>query len=616
MILGLSFSHNSTACLLDKKNGEIIFCASEERFSRRKNDWGIPYKTLDYIFKNIASKEEITEIIVGEKCESKYGSEEFVDMMYLRNLNFKDAYVKSVFKMCRVVIKEVIGRIVNPQSSYQNIVKRKLKEIGLDSNITFLNHHTSHAASAFFCAPFGESLVVTLDGEGDGLSGSVWGGAKNEMSLIKTLPDVASVGKFYRSITSLLNLKVNRHEGKVTGLAAYGDYKVYYSYFEELLKVVNDKEGDKTIESKIAKKHIESFSLRNINIARMLGNISSYFKSNTWEELLNKIIRKKNLEIHKDFIIGKSVDFNFEKKSNIAATAQYVLEDVVVDFIKYYQEKTKHKNIVLAGGIFANVKLNQRILEKIDFDNIYIHPGMGDEGLALGGAKYFYHNKNNKDIKVLENVYLGAEYDENEIQKALKNFPVEYKKYNNQELYARVAEELVDEKIVGLYRGRFEYGPRALGHRTILINPSKKEINDSVNKRLKRTEFMPFAPVVLEEAYKEIFRGKKLDGARFACRFMTITLDVNKDWIEKIQGVVHVDNTARPQVITEQDDSCYFGILKEFYKKTGIGCVVNTSFNMHEEPIVSSPNDALRSFMEGAIDTLVIENYLVKRKDK
>lgn len=613
-ILGLSFSHNSTACLLDNETGKVLFCASEERFGRRKNEWGVPYKALDYIFKNITSKDKITKIVIGEKCEAKYGSLEFIDMMYLKDLDFKDSYVKSFFKMTLVVIKEVLARMLKPKDNYQNIIKDKLKKIGLDVDVVFVDHHTAHAAGAFFCSPYKEALVVSLDGEGDGLSGTVWEGKNNDMSLIKSLPETASVGKFYRSVTSLLDMKVNRHEGKVTGLAAFGDDQVYYPYFKELLKIKKDKDGDKIIESKIAEKHFESLNLRNVNIFKMLTNISLYFKSNNWEELLNKIVRRKNLEIHKGFIKKEGIEFDFKTKANIAATAQYVLEDVTVEFIKYYQEKTKLKNIVLSGGVFANVKLNQRILEKIGFDNIYIHPGMGDEGLALGGAKYFYHNGKNKDIKPLNDVYLGVEYGNDEIKKTLKEFPVEYREYEPRELYEKIAEELVKEKIVGLYTGRFEYGPRALGHRTILINPSKKEINDLVNKRLRRTEFMPFAPVVLEEVYKDIFKGEKLDGAKFACKFMTITLDVNKDWINKIPGVVHVDNTARPQVINENDDSIYHGILKEFYKKTNIGCLVNTSFNMHEEPIVSSPRDALRSFMDGAIDILVLENYIVKRK--
>jgi carbamoyltransferase len=213
----------------------------------------------------------------------------------------------------------------------------------------------------------------------------------------------------------------------------------------------------------------------------------------------------------------------------------------------------------------------------------------------------------------MEHVALGPGYGDDEIEEALKGYSFAWEKTDLKTAAETAAQALAEERIVGLFTGRLEFGPRALGRRTILVNPAKKEINDIVNQRLKRSEFMPFAPVVLAECYHDIFRGEKLDGALEAGRFMTITLDVKPEWAERIQGVVHVDDTARPQVISSEDDPLYYAIVRGFYEKTGIGCVVNTSFNLHEEPIVNTPAEALKSFADGAVDLLIMENYIVRR---
>lgn len=215
---------------------------------------------------------------------------------------------------------------------------------------------------------------------------------------------------------------------------------------------------------------------------------------------------------------------------------------------------------------------------------------------------------------ILSDVFTGPGYDETEVSAALRESPFAGKHLDDEAVIETVAQALIDERVVGWYRGRGEYGPRALGHRTILVNPTKREINETVNRRLRRTEFMPFAPVVLEECYPGIFESPKLNGARFAGSFMTITLRVRPAWRRRIQGVVHVDGTARPQIIRKSDDPMYYGVVRRFYERTGIGCVVNTSFNIHEEPIVNTPRDALRAFAQGAVDLLVMENYVVSRE--
>jgi carbamoyltransferase len=288
----------------------------------------------------------------------------------------------------------------------------------------------------------------------------------------------------------------------------------------------------------------------------------------------------------------------------------------MIKYIKYWLKKTGKKNIILAGGLFANVKLNQFIHELKEVKNIYIHPGMGDEGLALGSS-FLSLKEKKKSIKRknLKNVYFGEEFSNQEILKILeKKNDIKYTKYSNKSLAKKVAKDLSDGKIIGLFTLRMEYGPRALGARTILADPRDKTINDWLNKRLHRTEFMPFAPVVLEEEAEKIFDNTK--GAKYTSKFMTITFNVNKNWIKKIPAVTHIDNTARPQFIDKKTNLKYYLIIEEFYRITGIPLTINTSFNMHEEPIIDNPKNAIRSLKNGAIDYLVLENYIVEVKNK
>jgi carbamoyltransferase len=615
MILGLCFSHNATACIVHPENGQVVFCCSEEKFTRRKNEWGIPFRAIDHILKHVTPIGEISDVVIGEQCVAKYGSKAFAELMYLSNYERRDRYIQSKLKLLSLVMFDIVGRAVRPKSDFRQLVQEKLAEIGIGGLPVFIDHHEAHAASAFFCSPFDDALVVTLDGEGDRNSGSYWLGKNgSQLERLCIQSEIASVGKFYRSVTSALGFKVNRHEGKITGLAAYGDLSRFYELFQGLLWCEVDGNENFRIVSKLAEWHLKTFSLRSINPFRLAQFLSLILAADSWENLLNGMIRRRFREFYKG-VLGLDMErLSFENMADIAAAAQQVLEDVVIESVRFFQRKVNTRNLVLAGGIFANVKLNQRLLEQLDTENIYIHPGMGDEGLAVGAAMKIVHW--NKETRASgsphEHVYLGPSYSERDIQEELSRFPFEWKKVSSEALIEIVAQALVEEEIVGLYRGKLEYGPRALGHRTILVNPIKKEINDKVNKRLRRTEFMPFAPVVLDECYGDIFSSPKLEAARLPARFMTITLDVNPEWIGKIQGVVHVDNTARPQIIKEEDDSVYYGIVRRFFEKTGIGCLVNTSYNIHEEPIVNTPRDALRAFSQGAVDMLVLEDYLVQ----
>jgi len=615
MILGLSFSHNATACLLDGQ-GQAVFCASEERFTRRKNDWGIPHLVLDELLAHHVRPGQVQAVAVGEGCMAAYGSRKFADFLYLGNLASRDRTLRSPLRTAALLAREVCGRTFRPRHEYQRLVTDALKKRGIIAPVRFFDHHTAHAASAFHCSPFEDALVVTLDGEGDGLSGSVWHASGPRLELVQKLDEIRSLGKFYRSITALLGLTVNRHEGKVTGLAAYGDADRYRETMRGLLHPEPDAEGLLTVRSRIAEHHMKRFNLRRVRLGGLAAHLGMYWRSRSWEGLLNRMIAAQARSIFAGALEGDPASLSFEEKADIAAAAQAVLEEVVVEYMGFHLERAPSRKVALAGGVFANVKLNQRVLERTEAEAIYIHPGMGDEGLAMGAAKLTYHETPGAKRSVLRSVHLGPAYREADIERACDHHQMRYTRLADEALAERIADALVNEEIVGLFRGRMEYGPRALGHRTILVNPAKREINDVVNKRLGRSEYMPFAPVVLDDAYEEIFEGPKLGGARFTTAFMTITLDVKPAWAKRIEGVVHVDGTARPQVIERDDDPFYYAILSKFRERTGIGCVVNTSFNLHEEPIVNRPEDAIRSFQSGAIDRLVMENLWVEPRDR
>ena len=611
MILGLSFSHCSTACLVDEDCGRIVFCCSEERFTRKKNEWGIPYNTIQYIFSNICKSEKISKVTVGESCEANFGSPDFAKTVYLKGWLDKDNYIKNPFKLSISLMIELLGRVLSKKSHYRNIVTDELRNLGLNCEVSFIEHHKAHAATAYYCSPFDEALIVTLDGEGDSLCGSVWVGEEKKIESIHDLPDFASVGKYYRAITAATGFRVNRHEGKITGLAAFGDSTKYYDQFKELLHTKINEKGETIIVSKAAEYHLNKFDMHNINLKQLLSFFNEYLASKGWEDLLNKMFQQSFRQMFHDFFGWSFKDIDFNRMADLAAAAQYVMEETVVEYIKFYHQNYPRKNLALAGGLFANVKLNQRLWEHLGIEKIYIHPGMGDEGLAIGGAMVCYHEKRDIKCQSLNDVYLGPSFSTDHIERVLKLAGLSYEKLSEEEVSDYVSDALISEKIVGFYHGKMEYGPRALGHRTILVNPMDAEINNVVNKRLQRTEFMPFAPVVLDKCFSDIFSGENISGVEFTSKFMTITLDVKPEWRERIPGVVHIDGTARPQVITRTDDPYYYKIIERFHEKTGIGCMVNTSFNIHEEPIVNSPEDAIRAYQSNAVDILVLENFLV-----
>jgi len=552
-------SHNTSVALI--KDRKILFAASNERYSRKKMDSGIPLKALKACLVQTRIKvSDIDEVVfVSDPFPKSFV--EYFKFYALPFIKTKGKYLLWLKKPSKIIKALIYGSIIPVYivKELYPLLRIKWELKGFKGKYFFVPHHMSHLYSAYYASGWKECLVACFEGAGLVDAVSIYHVKNNNWTRISgsSVPD--SPGMFYALITSILGFKPLRHEGKITGLSAYGNPNKAYSFVKSLLSV------DKGV---------------------LKVNYDLWLRTSTYYD-----VNKKLPENLRKF-----------KREDLAAAFQKRLEVCVTEVVKYALKRYKVDKIALSGGVVANVKLNQRIHELAGIKEIYIHPGMGDEGLVLGAALY----KADLFVK-LKNLYLGSSYSDREVLKAIKKYGVSHKKIKNIE--KEIARLIFEGKVVGRYLGKMEYGPRALGNRSILCEATDPTINATLNKKLKRTEFMPFAPVALKEFAHKCF--KNLKGAEYTAGFMTITFDCTPYMKKKCPAVVHVDGTARPQIIEKSQNPSYYKILKEYYKLTSIPALINTSFNMHEEPIVCSPDDALRSFITGALDCLAIDNYLV-----
>jgi carbamoyltransferase len=438
---------------------------------------------------------------------------------------------------------------------WQGELEGALDELGLRAKLTRVEHHESHAANAYYTSGFDEALVVSLDGYGSGLAGSVSEGRGGALRRIHDLEYPHSLGTFYESVTSGLGFRAGRHEGKIVGLAAYGDPAV----------------------------------LRDVLLARFDQEPGTFR------------IRESN-----NIYFSRMLAASFPK-IDVAAAYQHVLEVVATAYVSHYVRSTGLTDLVLSGGVVANVKLNQRLREIPGVERIFVHPNMGDGGCGVGAALLAFA-RDGLAPRQIDDVYWGPEFTDVEIADALRLARLPFEEPRPVEM--RIAALLAEGRVVARFDGRMEYGPRALGNRSILYHAKDPAVNQWLNQRLGRTEFMPFAPATLGERARECYQ--RIDGAEYAARFMTVTFDCTDVMKRQSPAAVHVDGTARPQCVTAASNPGFHRILTEYHRLTGIPSVINTSFNMHEEPIVCSPEDAIRAFLQGNLDYLAIGPFLVR----
>jgi carbamoyltransferase len=453
------------------------------------------------------------------------------------------------------------------RSRRQKIRQALERDFHYNGTISFIDHHLSHCASAYFTSGLNSATVISLDGAGDGCSSQVYRVHEGRFELLNTIDSYDSIGNYYSYVTHLCGFKAHKHEGKITGLAAYG------------------------------KQHYVSL-LRNY-LSYEAGKIKNTGKCFDWSAI-------KKLQ--------RALGDTFSKE-DLAASMQYVLEELCTRYVDYWVRRSAIADVALAGGVCANVKLNQRLHELSTVRSLFIHPGMGDEGLATGAALFTCFQLCRETHTPfawggIDHIYWGAECSEAEIERALRAAAYAYEYHPNIE--AQIARLLAAGKIVARCTGRMEYGPRALGNRSILYQTIDPTVNHWLNKKLHRTEFMPFAPVTLYEYANQCYTH--IQGAEIPARFMTITLDCT-EWMKKhCPAVVHVDGTARPQLIKSDTNPRYYTIIDEYRKLTGLPSIINTSFNMHEEPIVCTADDALRAFRASELDYLALQRFLVKNQ--
>jgi len=548
-ILSIHDGHNASAAVIE--DGVILSAVSEERLNRLKFFAGWPQKAIDLVLRLAGTNLKDVDVITV----SHLGIFSYIK----RKLSLKSTYASGRPKI-------ILGHLYH----IYTVAKRDLKirwfvKSFATKKFFFCDHHLGHAASAYYCSGFDAALVVTIDGQGDGLSHTAWAVKSGEWQKIAQGGSEESLGAFYAAITEGLGFKPNRHEGKIVGLAAFSDGKLR-NKLEPLVVISQDK---------------------------------MRFKRQGRKEMIAKVQQWK----------GQGYS-----REDIADYGQNLLEEMAIPHIQALVEKTGLKKLALVGGVFANVKLNQRVVEQCAVEEIFVQPAMGDEGIVLGSALHYYWQGQIKRGKkyqpaVLKNVYFGNGCASDELEALIKEVKDDYKVERVENLEQRAARLVADGQLVGWFDGRMEFGPRALGSRSILGDPRNKKINDILNERLRRSEFMPFAPSVLAEYANEIF--EKTEAAFHAAEFMTITFNVKPAWQEKISAIVHIDGTCRPQLVKKEINPRYWQVIDEFRRITGVPLVLNTSFNIHEEPIVATLYDGLRSLKQGAVDYVAIGRYLI-----
>lgn len=571
IVLGIIDSKPSSAAIL--KDGEILSAIAEERLCRMKMASGMPRRAIHQVMAESGiSAKDIAVVAVAQRV-SVFEPE---PIPWNGWFDSKHAGKPRPFENISGTLAPIAGYIPFAQKAHhqlKNLLSRKRliqipelleREYGIAAPVKYYDHHYCHATSTYFTSDYDRALVVTLDGGGDGLSGSVYRGENGQLTRLSAVDSFNSLGNFYSYITHLCGFKAESHEGKITGLAALGK-PTYINILRDFVSYEDP--------------------------GQIRYAVPMYHRS-ALQQIASRL----------------PVDFD---KANLAASVQLLLEEIGIEFIRFWLRKTGIRSIAVGGGVFSNVKFNQRVHELEEVDEFFVHPAMDDSGLAVGGAFAALREESRTDsmhlMQRLKHVYFGTSYSDNEIRQCIEAFG--YEAIYETQITDVIARLLAEGHVVARFTGRMEYGPRALGHRSILYQTTDPSINDWLNAHLLRTEFMPFAPATLQDYADECFEG--LEGARDSARFMTITFNCTERMRAQSPGVVHVDGTARPQILDPETAPDLYQIAKAYHELTGIPSLINTSFNMHGEPIVCTPEDALRSFQQGKLDYLAIGNWLV-----
>jgi carbamoyltransferase len=568
-ILGLTTLGDAAASLIH--NGEIVAAAEEERFSRLKHHSGFPYLAIQYCLDQagitIADVSHVALywkpwILRHKAMQAIKAATISADMFRARVDRGVEQVSKSYLGMFR----------------YPSQIRRHFG--ASDFKFHYYEHHLCHAASAFYLSPFQSAAILTMDGTGEETTTMFSRGDDVNLRPFKRIKLPHSLGQFYSAVTNFIGFDMFAgDEWKLMGLAAYGE-PVYKDFFSRRVLSANGN-GD-----------------FHLNIRTLDHHLAKHYQFP--DELIQELgpARRPDEEIEK-------------RHMDIAASAQEVLEDVVLKLLHNLHEQTGEKNLCLAGGVAFNSVMNGRIMQESPFENFFIQPAAGDAGCSLGAA-YLVHHKVLKQPRAshMEHAYYGPGFSSEECAAVLQAAGLKFETLEEDRLIARVAQMIADGAIVGWFHGRMEFGPRALGRRSFLADPRRADMRELLNEKVKLREwFRPLAPSMLEEASPKLF------GIDHRDPFMVTVLAVREEMRDKIPAVVHVDGTARPQTVSRKTNPRYWKLLNEFERIAGVPVLLNTSFNI-QEPIVCKPADAVRTFQAASFDALILEDHLVLRQSR
>lgn len=576
IVLGISSStHDASAALFI--DGKLVAAISEERLSRIKGDGkDLPQRAIDCVLSMVGYRRQDVDgigLMMGI----------FPERYVIYPDKFKEArralsrcWRKMLGKPAKLIqlsslLPKLAGGVREIQTAFRKSDFLQQEGFRADVDVQFYAHHLVHAVVAGYYSGNNQCAVVTVDGVGDfDESHASWVYSRGKLDRLNETTGLNnSAGLFYEAITKQLGFRPLRHEGKVLGLAAFGNPDALYDVFRRALHLSSD-----------------GFELK------------SDFSGGTSEPNSRYDYLKSLVDTH--------------TREEVAAAAQKVLEDAVVPLVRNFLARTGQRRIALNGGVFANVKLNQRIAALPEVESVFVFPAMSDAGNSVGAALLVasrFQPDLLEDSTQLHDVFLGPAYCDADIRAELTRAGLAHELLNAEDLVESTAKAIDAGLVVGWFQGRMEFGPRALGNRSMIARPTDASINKSLNDRLDRTEFMPFAPSVLEEAAEDVFLGVR--NVRHTAEFMTITLDVKPEWCSRIPAVIHVDGTARPQLVRQDRNPLYHRVISRYYELSGIPLVLNTSFNAHEEPIVCSPGEAIRALVDDRIDVLAIGGFWV-----
>jgi carbamoyltransferase len=572
-VLGLGTEEDSGAALVE--DGRILAAVNEERLSRMKLAMGFPHGSLREVLRLTGTRvDELDGVLIGGINEIYIPGLEPFDGWFQHTPTGLGGAVKRLAPKLSglrahlpILERGYYAMLAPAYARRRRIVRRILREEHeVRCPIAFVDHHFCHVTSAWLTSGFGDALVCSVDGGGDGKSSAIWAARNGRLERLHETSAFNSLGNYYAYVTHMCGFKAMRHEGKITGLAAHGE-PVYVPLLREFI----DEERGTLV--------------------------------NRGGAIFGEAIRRLEQRLPKGWT-----------REDLAASIQRHFEDVIRRYVSHWARRTGLRDVALAGGVFANVRVNEEVHGLRETGRTFVHPGMTDCGLAVGAALAacvpgHLPRTMRFEPTPLEHVYLGPDMDERSLDAALRKHELTPEPLERP-IEQEIADLLVEGYVVARAEGRMEYGPRALGNRSILYQPTDRDVNDWLNQNLRRTEFMPFAPAIMHEHRDRCFVD--MHGAEHTAEFMTITFHCTPWMQESMAGVVHLDDTARPQLVRREVNPGYYDIIAAFHERTGLPGVINTSFNMHEEPIVCSAEDAVRAFIDGRLDYLALGGRLIR----